>query len=171
MLSKNTVIELWHELEDVPFVENPYGQQFLDVQDGWLGFPWGTTKEQIWSWFNNQFAEWGGLDALLYDNPQPDRKFRVETPDGILEVYAKHEGIDCEEDYPGVYVDLCTIEEQKAGKVVGELVCCVEYDSGNHRLQIVPYADLTADEPSFGEDCNYDGAVIPITGYGDSIKL
>ena len=33
------------------------------------------------------------------------REFYVDTPLGKLHVYAKHEGEDCAEDYPGVYID------------------------------------------------------------------
>ena len=48
--------------------------------------------------------------------------------------------------YPGIYVDLRVTEEQKAGKVIGDVICCVEYNSADDWIQIVPYADLEADE-------------------------
>lgn len=63
------------------------------------------------------------------------REFFVETPMGILRVYAKHDS-DTPEDYPGVYIDLVIPGTER---VASDLVCTVEYDSGNQRIQTVAY--------------------------------
>lgn len=52
------------------------------------------------------------------------REFYIETPIGKLKVYAKHPDGDCEQDYPGVF-----IEWVDGDKSFGETLCCVEYDS------------------------------------------
>lgn len=70
-----------------------------------------------------------------------DRSFIVHTPLGKLRVYAKHD-VDCAEDYPGVYIELIENETDK----YGEVLCCIEYDSCNERLQSVVYQPYT-DEP------------------------
>ena len=105
MLSKNTVLDLWHEFENVPFVERSDCEQFLDAPEGFLGFPYGTTKATIWDWFDKAFQPWGGLPELLENDPQPERKFQVQTPAGIIECYAKYD-TDTPGDYPGLYIDI-----------------------------------------------------------------
>lgn len=171
MFEKNTVIDLWDAFGKVPTREAENGAQVIDDPKGFLGWPDGTDIETVWRWFDEAFEEWGGVYTLLYECPPKERRFFVNTPDGVIECYAKHEGVDSQCDYPGVYVDLRSTNEQKSGKTIGDLVCCVEYDNAHERIQVVPYADLTIDEPSFGEMCDYDSAVIVVTGYGDSIKL
>lgn len=144
MLSKNTIINLWHELEDTPFIERPDCEQILDTPDGFMGFPYGTTKGEIWDWFDKAYKPWGGLEALM-DDPQPERKFQVKTPVGIIECYAKHE-VDSDADYPGVFVDIRRTPDQLSGKAIGDLAACVEYDSGSGHLQTCVY-QMFQDEP------------------------
>ena len=144
-LSKNTVIDLWHALEDTPFIERGDGEQVLDAKDGFMGFPWGTIKNDIWEWFDRNFKQWGGLRALLEDDPQPERKFQVRTPAGVIECYAKHEK-DSVADFPGVYVDIRYTKRQMAGKQIGDLAAVVEYDSCTGNVQTVTYQP-EKDEP------------------------
>lgn len=68
------------------------------------------------------------------------RDFEVQTPLGTLRAWSKHE-TDTMEDYPGVYVDLKGIAGNNQ-----ELLACVEYDSGNNRLQTCVYQP-EQDEP------------------------
>lgn len=163
MLTKNTLIDLWSMLSDIPTVIN--GDNLTVLDEDFLGWPAGTDVETIWHWFDDQYADFGGVHALMYDNPQPERKFQVWTPHGILECYAKHEGKDSGEDYPGVYIDLRVTDEQKTGKVVGDLICCVEYNSAKDQLQIVPYADIESDEPTLGGHCDPESGITVVTGY------
>lgn len=148
MLTKNTIIDLWGELGDVPVVINEKNVTVID-QD-YMGWPIGTDVEDIWHWFDDQFKDYGGVHALMYENPQPERKFRVSTPDGVIEVYSKHKGVDSEEDFPGVYIDIRRTPSQLSGKEVGDIACCVEYDSCSKHLQTVVY-QLMQDEPTYVE--------------------
>ncbi len=138
MLNKNTVIDLWHALEDTPFVERADCEQILDDPDGFMGFPYGTTKGAIWDWFDQNYKQWGGLRALLEDDPQPERKFSVHTPAGVIECYAKHE-TDSDADFPGIYVDIRYNRKQLAEKQIGDLAAVVEYDSCTGNFQTVTY--------------------------------
>lgn len=71
----------------------------------------------------------------------PPREFIVDTPLGKIKVYAKHPK-DHPADFPGVFVDF--VEPN------GELVplACVEYDSGDNRLQTNVYGNGTDDSPT-----------------------
>lgn len=60
------------------------------------------------------------------------REFYIDTPLGRLRVWAKHD-TDSPEDYPGVFVDL------KRNDGSFDCLACVEYDSGNDRLQTCAY--------------------------------
>lgn len=70
------------------------------------------------------------------------REFFVETPLGKLRIWAKHE-TDTPEDFPGVYVDII---HNVNGEEESDLLCCVEYDSCQHRLQTCVY-DIGCDDP------------------------
>lgn len=70
------------------------------------------------------------------------REFFVETPMGILRVYAKHDS-DTPEDYPGVYIDLVRPGTER---VDSDPVCTVEYDSSKRRIQTVAF-DAEMDAP------------------------
>ena len=168
MLSKNTIIDLWWMLTDIPTVMN--AEMATVIDEDFIGWPSGTEVEKIWHWFDGQYAGFGGVHALMYDNPQPERKCQVWTPHGCLECYAKHEQ-DTGADYPGIYVDLRVTEEQKAGKVIGDVICCVEYNSADDWIQIVPYADLEADEgvPTLGDHWDPETGIAVVSGYENAL--
>ena len=42
-------LQLWHELEDVPVNENE------EIDTPWRNFPKGTSREDIWHWFENTY--------------------------------------------------------------------------------------------------------------------
>ena len=196
-MSKNTIIEMWELFGKVPTNEDEDGN--LTLAEQFMGWDIGTDIKEVWTWFDEQFEKWGGVASLLYETQKKERKFTVETPDGIIECYSKHEGIDCQCDYPGVYIDFRSTDEQKKNEVVGDLLCCVEYDSGKEKLQVVTYADLADDSPSFGDWVNHISAeldnpkreiflhprikqkiikllreeegILPVVGYGESVKL
>ena len=169
-MKKDTVVDLWNEFKNVPAILTDSGKKVIDTPEGFLGFPMYTDVEDIRNWFDVEFAQWGGLNALMDKTVQPDRTFDVETPDGILRCYAKHEGVDHTDDYPGIFVDLCYTEEQKTGKTVGDLICCVEYDSMKKHLQIVPYPDLSDDSPCPGDFFDPESGTMVVYNYGDSAK-
>ena len=154
MLNKNTVVDLWHAFKKIPLnpVKDEEEGETFEISEPFLAFRKGTRIDDIYYWFHTAYKEYGGMTALAGNDQYMDRRFTVETPVGTLVVYAKHEGVDSFCDYPGIYIDLAHTKEQKSGEEVGDLVCVVEYDSSSERLQIVPYADTSRDEPSFGED-------------------
>lgn len=70
-----------------------------------------------------------------------DREFFVETPLGLLKVWAKHD-VDLSLDYPGVYVDLVREGEDDI------CLTCVEYESSKDEIQTVVYQNAWTDEPT-----------------------
>ena len=99
----------------------------------------------------------------MYDTPQPDRGFQVSTPVGVLEVYSKHQGKDSDKDFPGVFVDIRRTPAQLSRKEDGDIVCCVEYDSAEKRLQSILYQP-SKEEPTHKE------VFEPLMTYGDFIS-
>lgn len=47
--------QFWEELEDVPFSENKDGELILEKD--WLYFLAGTTREEIWHWFDDNHSK------------------------------------------------------------------------------------------------------------------
>lgn len=70
-----------------------------------------------------------------------DREFYVETPLGLLKVWAKHD-VDLSLDFPGVYVDLVREGEDDV------LLACVEYESVDKRIQTCVYGDAREEAPT-----------------------
>ncbi len=52
--------ELWRQFEDVPM--NPITEE---IEEGFLFFPIGTSREEIWHWFDEQHSM--GINYLLYE--------------------------------------------------------------------------------------------------------
>lgn len=75
------------------------------------------------------------------ETPANPREFFVETPLGMLRVYAKYEN-DCADDFPGVYVELMRDEIAPEEN----LLCCVEYNPEFSRIQTNVY-QYGEDEP------------------------
>lgn len=76
-----------------------------------------------------------------------ERDFCVDTPLGVLHVYAKHGIVDLPADYPGVYIDLVR------NGCNPETLACVEYDSGDEKMLTTAY-DIGRDEPVFAHHNN-----------------
>lgn len=55
--------EKWDELTDVPFNENEKGELLLERN--WFMFDEGTSREEIWHWFDKRHSK--GVAWLLYD--------------------------------------------------------------------------------------------------------
>ncbi len=70
-----------------------------------------------------------------------DREFFVETPLGLLRVWAKHD-VDLSLDFPGVYVDLVREGEEDV------CLACVEYESVNKEIQTCVYGDARTEDPT-----------------------
>ena len=70
-----------------------------------------------------------------------DREFYVETPLGLLKVWAKHD-VDLSLDFPGVYIDLVREGEDDV------LLACVEYESVDKWIQTCVYGDSREEAPT-----------------------
>lgn len=160
-LLKNSLLDLWSALGEIPVTCGPRSETV--TAEDFLGWPAGTDVETIWHFFDEQFAASGGVAALMYDAPQPDRGFQVSTPVGVLEVYSKHQGKDSDKDFPGVFVDIRRTPAQLSRKEDGDIVCCVEYDSAEKRLQSILYQP-SKEEPTHKE------VFEPLMTYGDFIS-
>ena len=58
-LSKETIELLWRD-NDVPINDNE------EIDDDFCGWERFTDREEIWSWFDEQYARWGGVHALMF---------------------------------------------------------------------------------------------------------
>ena len=73
---------------------------------------------------------------------QDKREFYIDTPLGKLKVWAKHK-IDTPEDYPGVFVDIVTNNDEES-----IMLACVEYDSSLDGIYTRVYGDGLDDAPT-----------------------
>ena len=54
---------LWEKLEDILFDENSNGE--LILSESWYLFPQGTSRDEIWHWFDQRHSK--GVAWLLYE--------------------------------------------------------------------------------------------------------
>lgn len=74
MLSKGTIEALWKD-NDVPV----NGSEEID--DDFCGWERFTDREEIWHWFDEQYARWGGVHALMFpDEHAQDGRRGHESP-------------------------------------------------------------------------------------------
>lgn len=59
-LSKSAIEKLWGEFADCPINEM---EEILESFCGWQVF---TDREEIWRWFDEQYAAYGGVHALMF---------------------------------------------------------------------------------------------------------
>lgn len=64
-IADTEVRKLWDELEDILFIENENSDDSckLVLANNWQGWDKGTTRDEIWRWFNKHFSK--GLEELL----------------------------------------------------------------------------------------------------------
>lgn len=64
-IADTEVRKLWDELEDILFIENENSDDSckLVLANNWQGWDKGTTRDEIWGWFNKHFSK--GLEELL----------------------------------------------------------------------------------------------------------
>lgn len=58
--------EMWQALDDVPFDEQANGELILSEE--WLSFDEGTTRDDIWHWFDKNYSK--GVYELLYGSKE-----------------------------------------------------------------------------------------------------
>lgn len=59
-LSKKAIETLWAEFADCPI------NDMEETLESFCGWPVFTDREYIWRWFDEQYAEWGGVHALMF---------------------------------------------------------------------------------------------------------
>jgi len=68
VLTDTEIEKLWTELEDVLFDEDSNGE--LILADDWFWFEKGTSREEIWQWFDDSHTK--GVGWLLYEFNKED---------------------------------------------------------------------------------------------------
>ena len=69
MLDKKTIEMLWAE-NDVPINDQE------EILESFCGWPVFTDREEIWRWFDEQYAKWGGVHALMFPSEhKPKSKY------------------------------------------------------------------------------------------------
>ena len=66
------------------------------------------------------------------------REFYIDTPLGVLRVWAKHD-VDNPRDFPGVFIDLVKPDGD-------EMLACVEYETCDDEIQTCVY-NIGEDDP------------------------
>lgn len=61
-LSASTIKALWAEFADCPINDHE------ETLESFCGWPVFTDREEIWRWFDEQYAEWGGVHVLMFPN-------------------------------------------------------------------------------------------------------
>lgn len=77
-LSKKTIEMLWKD-NDVPVNDSE------EIDDDFCGWERFTDREEIWHWFDEQYARWGGVHALMF--PDEHRK----SPYGNVEAEVNYQ--------------------------------------------------------------------------------
>lgn len=97
MLSKATIEAIWREF-DVPMNDH---EESLESFCGWPVF---ANREEIWRWFDEQYARWGGVHALMFPDEHPEAR----------------DGLDPREYVVGTF-EPCDVEYRLEPKVVAYL--------------------------------------------------
>ena len=71
-MSKKTIEALWAEFADCPI------NDMEEILESFCGWPVFTDREYIWRWFDEQYAEFGGVHALMF----PDEHKKREKDEG-----------------------------------------------------------------------------------------
>ena len=59
-MRKETIEALWEEFGDCCIDDNEC------IDSSFCGWEFGTHREEIWHWFDAQYAEFGGVHALMF---------------------------------------------------------------------------------------------------------
>jgi len=59
-LSKKAIEILWDEFGDCPINDHE------EILESFCGWPVFTDREYVWRWFDEQYAMWGGVHALMF---------------------------------------------------------------------------------------------------------
>ena len=80
-LSRKTIETLWSEF-DVPI------NDLEEILESWCGWPVFTDREALWRWFDEQYAQWGGVHALMFpDSPRSASPYGEVTANAVFQVW------------------------------------------------------------------------------------
>lgn len=68
---------LWEKLEDIPFIEDEDGRLILDLAEPWHGFVPGTTKEEIWHYFDRNHSK--GINYLMNEYESKTKELQEQS--------------------------------------------------------------------------------------------
>ena len=77
MLSKGTIEALWRD-NDVPV------NDLDEIGDGFCGWERLTDREEIWHWFDEQYARWGGVHALMFPAEHPEARDGLDPREYVV---------------------------------------------------------------------------------------
>ena len=77
MLSKATIEALWHDF-DVPI------NDLEEIDDDFCGWERLTDREEIWRWFDEQYARWGGVHALMFPDEHPEARDGLDPREYVV---------------------------------------------------------------------------------------
>ena len=113
MLSKATIEALWRDF-DVPINDQ---EESLESFCGWPVF---TDREEIWRWFDEQYARWGGIHALMFPDEHPEARDGLDPREYVV---GTCEPCDVEE-----RVEPAVLEYIRDNGLMEEIVlCAVKY--------------------------------------------
>jgi hypothetical protein len=77
MLSKATIEALWRD-NDVPV------NGFDEIDDDFCGWGRLTDRDEIWHWFDEQYARWGGVHALMFPDEHPEARDGLDPREYVV---------------------------------------------------------------------------------------
>ena len=77
MLSKATIEALWRD-NDVPI------NDLDEIDDDFCGWCRLTDREEIWRWFDEQYARWGGVHALMFPDEHPEARDGLDPSEYVV---------------------------------------------------------------------------------------
>lgn len=82
-ISKETVEALWRSF-DVPINDKD------EIDDDFCGWEHGTDRFEIWEWFDEQYARYGGVHALMHPDEHKRERGSVDLVEARKNAYRKH---------------------------------------------------------------------------------
>ena len=77
MLSKATIEALWRD-NDVPV------NDLDEIDDDFCGFERLTDRNEVWHWFDEQYARWGGVHALMFPDEHPEARDGIDPREYVV---------------------------------------------------------------------------------------
>jgi hypothetical protein len=65
-----------------------------EIDDDWCGWERGTSRYDIWHWFDEQYALWGGVHALMFPDEHKESKFGTVMAEVSLEHWVNDYAIE-----------------------------------------------------------------------------